>query len=75
MKTNIHVVPHANGWAVKKEGGQRPSLVSDTKKKAEKAGRQLAKELKSELIIHAKDGSIRSADSYGNDPNPPKDRR
>jgi hypothetical protein len=26
-------------------------------------------------VIHRKDSSIRDSDSYGNDPNPPKDKK
>jgi hypothetical protein len=74
-KTNIHVVPHKNGWAIKKEGSERASLIASTKKEAEKEGRQMARMLESELIIHGKDGSIQNSDSFGNDPNPPKDKK
>jgi hypothetical protein len=28
-----------------------------------------------ELVIHKKDGTIADSDSYGNDPNPPKDKK
>ena len=33
-----------------------------------------AKKKKTEVVIHGRNGKIRSKDSYGNDPNPPKDR-
>jgi hypothetical protein len=26
-------------------------------------------------VIHRRDGKVRDSDSYGNDPNPPKDKR
>lgn len=41
---------------------------------AEVAGREAAKHDKSELIIHGKKGVIQERNSYGNDPNPPKDK-
>lgn len=75
MSKKVHVVPHEKGWAVKKEGNNRSSVVTETKKEAEKAGREIAKEEKSDLIIHGKDGKIQDSDSYGNDPNPPKDKK
>jgi hypothetical protein len=75
MKQNIHVVPHKQGWAVKKEGNERASVILGTKKEAEKEGRQMAKRMEAELIIHTKDGEIQNSNSFGNDPNPPKDKR
>jgi uncharacterized protein DUF2188 len=74
-KKNVHVVPKADGWAVKKEGNSRSSAVTDTKSEAESIGRDLAKNERSELVIHGKDGKIQDKDSYGNDPNPPKDMK
>lgn len=71
---NVHVVPHDNGWAIKKEGNQRVSNVYDTKQKAQKLATKYAKSEKVELIIHNKDGRISTKNSYGNDPCPPKDK-
>ena len=74
-KRDIHVVPHGDSWATKKEGAQRAGIVTDTQKAAvEKAREQAARE-KVEVVIHRKDGTIRNSDSYGNDPNPPKDKK
>lgn len=75
MSKKVHVVPHEKGWAVKKEGNDRASVVTETKKEAEKARREIAKEQKTDLVIHGKDGKIQDSDSYGNDPNPPKDKK
>ena len=33
-----------------------------------------AKRAKSEVVLHGRDGRIRSKDSYGNDPIPPRDK-
>ncbi len=71
-KSNQHVIPLGNGWAVKKEGSSRFTVITETKKDAVVVARQIAKNNKSELIIHGKDGEIQDKDSYGNDPNPPK---
>lgn len=38
------------------------------------AGRREAKRDAVDLVTHARDGKIRSKDSYGNDPLPPRDR-
>ena len=35
-KKNIWITPHKDGWAVKREGSDRSSKVTTTKKEAEK---------------------------------------
>lgn len=71
---SIFVVPHDDGWAVKRQGGKRSSNVCDTKKEAQQIGTKYAKEAKSELVVLNKDGKIGTKNSYGNDPCPPKDK-
>ena len=74
-KRDIHVVPHGEGWATKKEGAQRAGAVTETQKAAIDRARDQAIRERVEVVIHRKDGSIRDSDSYGNDPNPPKDKK
>ncbi len=74
-KKDIHVVPHPDGWATKKEGNDRAGRVEDTQRAAIERARDQAKREGVEVVIHKRDGSIRDSDSYGNDPNPPKDRK
>ena len=45
-----------------------------TKDNAVDRGRDIARDNKSEHAIHNKDGQIAQKNSYGNDPNPPKDK-
>lgn len=71
---NVHVVPHDNGWATKTENSSRASKVYETKVEAITGGRTQAQNNQSELVIHNKNGRISDKDSYGKDPNPPKDR-
>jgi hypothetical protein len=71
-KRNQHVVPHPEGWAVKPEGGKRPSSVHDTQQEAIDRAREIARNQESELFIHRPDGRIRERDSYGHDPFPPE---
>ena len=71
---NQHVIPLGNGWAVKKEGDVRFTVITETQKEAILVAREIARNNKSELIIHGRDGKIRDKDSYGNDHNPPKDK-
>jgi len=74
-KKDVHVVPHDNGWATKKEGAGRAGSVSDTQREAIERARAQAKREHVEVVIHKRDGSVRDSDSYGRDPNPPKDKK
>lgn len=74
-KKNQHVVPHAEKWAVKGEKNEKATKVVDTQAQAIKIARKIAINKQSEVVIHRKDGKIRDKDSYGNDPNPPKDQK
>ena len=74
-KKDIHVVPHKDRWASKKEGAKRAGYVEDTQKEVIDRAREQAKREKVEVVIHKKDRTIRDSDSYGNDPCPPKDKK
>jgi hypothetical protein len=75
-KKNIHVTHRKDGsWAVKGEGDKRASSLHKTQGGAINAGTPIAKANKSELVIHDRKNRIRDKDSYGNDPNPPKDKK
>jgi uncharacterized protein YdaT len=74
-KKDVHVVPHKDGWATKKEGAQRAGVVVDTQQAAIERARGQANRENVEVVIHRKDGRIRESDSYGNDPHPPKDKK
>ena len=71
-KKNQHVVPLGNGWAVKAAGAERATVITTKQSDAISAGRNIAKNNHSELIVHGRDGKIRERNSYGNDPHPPK---
>jgi hypothetical protein len=73
-KKPIHVVPHKDGWAVEREGGKKPLSVQPRQADAEQVGRPIAQRDQTEFYLHGRDGRIREKDSYGNDPNPPKDK-
>jgi len=70
-KSNIHVVPHEDGWAVRREGAERASSTHDTQSQAERAARRTAVREGGETFIHRRTGEIRDRNSYGNDPYPP----
>lgn len=69
---NQHVVPHKDGWAVKGAGNQKATSLHETQRLAIDAATKIARNQKSELIIHRPNSRIRDKDSYGNDPYPPK---
>lgn len=72
MGKNQHVVPHANGWAVRGAGNARATTVHQTQAEAISQARGIAQNQRSELLIHGRNGQIRERDSFGNDPYPPK---
>ncbi|QCI94639.1 DUF2188 domain-containing protein [Novosphingobium sp. EMRT-2] len=71
-KKGQHVVPSSGGWSVKKAGASRASSTHATQQEAIAAATQIAKNQRTELYIHGRDGRIRERNSYGNDPHPQK---
>ncbi|MEL7429991.1 MAG: DUF2188 domain-containing protein [Pseudomonadota bacterium] len=67
-----HVVPNGKRWSVRKSGAEKASVTFDTQEQAIERGREIAKNQKTELYIHGRDGLIRERNSYGNDPHPPQ---
>lgn len=72
---NQHVVPYKNDWAVRGEKNSRVTTVTNTQAKAIDVARNIARNNQSEVVIHNRQGIIRDKDSYGRDPNPPKDKK
>jgi hypothetical protein len=71
-KKGQHVVPQAGGWSVRKAGAARATSTHTTQAEAVRAGTEIARNQRTELYIHGRDGRIRERNSYGSDPNPPK---
>ena len=61
---NQHVVPHEEGWAVKGAGNERYTAVFDRQEQAIERAREIAKNYRSSVVIHRKDGSIREQITY-----------
>lgn len=74
-KKDIHVVPHQDGWATRREDATRAGHVTDTKREAEGLARQQARRDHVEVVIHNRGGKISDSDSYGKDPYPPRDKK
>lgn len=71
-KPNVHVVPHDDGWAVRRTGAGRVASKHPTQAEAIEAARTRAKRDQIEVFIHGADGRIRERNSYGADPQPTK---
>jgi hypothetical protein len=71
-KKGQHVVPSSDGWSVKKAGSSRATSTHSTQADAVSAATRIARNQKTELYIHGRDGRIRERNSYGNDPHPLK---
>ena len=67
-----HVVPRDSKWAVRKSGSDRVTRKYETQQEAIDAAREIARNQRTEVYIHGRNGRIRERDSYGNDPSPPK---
>ena len=74
-RKEYHVVPHENGWAVKKSNASKSSACTSTKSDAASKAKELSKNSGSEMVVHGKNGKIQYSNSYGNDPCPPKDKK
>lgn len=73
--TTQWVSPRPNGkWAVQGAGNKRATKLFNTQKEATVLAISIAKNKQGEVIIQKKNGIIRSKDSYGNDPCPPRDK-
>ena len=67
-----HVVPRDGKWAVRRTGADKVTRHFDTQREAIEVARSFARNQRTELYIHGKDGLIRERESYGKDPLPPK---
>jgi len=68
MPERIHIVPHEEGWALKREGASKVESVHPTQKAAIDAGRDLARDDEVDLVVHRQDGTFRTVLSYTNEP-------
>src|SRR5262245_48597032 len=62
-KDVLHVVPHDQAWAVRREGNERVSSTHPTQKDTIEAAREMAKE-RDDIVIHRPDGTIRERVTY-----------
>jgi hypothetical protein len=55
---DVHIVPSAQGWEVRREGGRDAASKHRTRLSAVKAGSVLASESHSAVIVHEFDGTV-----------------
>jgi hypothetical protein len=67
-RNHLHVVPHGNNWAVRRECSERVSKIVETQREAIDWARPVSRREEGELFIHRPNGQIRDRDSHGNDP-------
>ena len=67
-KKGQHVVPSLKGWKVIKSGAVRASSLHTTQSDAIEEATRVARNQKTDLYIHGRDGRIRERNSFGNDP-------
>ena len=75
MSKEQHVTPKGPLWQVIGAGNTKATKFFDTQKEAIDYGREIAKNQKTELVIHNQKGQIRDKDSYGNENCPPRDTK
>jgi hypothetical protein len=68
MAQDVETYFEGTEWHSRVQGEERPFHTSDTKERAEEAGREEARSRKVEHVIKEKDGRIGEKHSYGNDP-------
>ena len=72
-KPAVEPLPHPRGgWGNQVQGNERISNTAQAKVEAQKVGREMAIERRTEHIVKNQDGKIGSRNSYGRDPHPPK---
>lgn len=59
-----HVVPYEDGWAVRGEGNERVTATYKYQSDAIDRAKTIARNYKSDVIIHRENGTIRDRVSY-----------
>ncbi len=59
-----YVIPVGNGWAVKSEGNEKFTIITDTKREAVSVAKDIAKRYGSELVVYDKNGEIVESNNY-----------
>ncbi len=67
-KRSQHVIPNLNGgWSVKSQGASRATKTFDSQDDAVTWAKLKSKKEGLDLVVHSRDGTVRSIHSYGKD--------
>lgn len=72
MSKDYWAGPNELGWQVKGAGNSKASSVHETQAEAWSEARRLARGAGGEAYLQGRHGQIRTRNSYGRDPYPPK---
>jgi Uncharacterized protein conserved in bacteria (DUF2188) len=64
MARNQHVIPQGVRWAVRGAGNSRATRVLSSRREAIEVAREIARNQRTELVIHGADGRIREKTSF-----------
>lgn len=64
MATNQHVVPRGDAWAVRGAANRRATRVLPSRREAIAVAREIARNQRTNLVIHGPDGRIREKTSF-----------
>lgn len=62
----LHIVPHEQGWALRREGASKVDATYPTQKEAIDAGRDIARTDEVDLVVHRQDGTFRNVLTFTN---------
>jgi len=63
-KNNIHIIPFRGRWSVFRAGATRARKIFLVKEDAVAFGREIAKRLRSRLVVHTRDAGVESEESF-----------
>lgn len=61
---SVHITPHKNGWQVLSSNSDKAYRVVDTQKEAIEIAKEVAKNQKTDIKIHGRNGQIRVGHNY-----------
>ncbi len=61
---SVHITPHKNGWQVKTGGKEKAYRVVETQEEAIVIAKKVAKNQKTDIKIHRRNGTCRGGNNY-----------
>ena len=70
VRKKQHVVPFGNGWAVVPEGRKTVTVITTRQSQAISFAKDVARQQKTGVVVHGRNGMVRERHSYANVPQP-----